>query len=539
MSNQAKDTVRTIELDIINHYTSDKNEKTVHDPLLKQFKDTTDSDQNVKSVQSALPVDTGWSWVILFGVAFELMIIVGLFKSSGIIFVAIQERFGSSASITSLISTLSTVSWSITSLLVMNLGSKFLSNRTITVVGILTSCICYIIASVAQDFALLLLSNGILQGAGAACIEPIGLAMLGNYFEKHRGLACSISSSGGSLGGLVFAPLLTAMLEYYGFSGTMLLVAAFVFQCLVTAMLFRPQSFYLHTGKKRRRKRQAGPETNTDVCLNEGNVVTADEDVGGISINQYCEQVATSPTDSHTDISNLSQPISDDEVEYDASLKDRAQFYSHVDVVEKREHIKTVNTGFSSDDSTTRLQASMKDRMKNADNAVPHKGSTLNIENKRHCFKNILALFEMPLFKDPVFIVLFSAGSFMCVPCALCMVYLAPHAKDENLKPAEIAKILSIYSAIDLCSRLVIGFISDRKWIRRSTKIAISGCIVCVVSQSMSFYKTFPWLLFYAVIFGMVGGCYFAIFTAVILDYFPLPKLNSIIGFIILAEAIF
>ena len=127
----------------------------------------------------------------------------------------------------------------------------------------------------------------------------------------------------------------------------------------------------------------------------------------------------------------------------------------------------------------------------------------------------------------------------MCVPCALCMVYLAQNTKDENLKPVEIAKILSIYSAVDLCSRLAIGFISDQKWIRRSAMIAISGCIVCVVSQFMSFYKTFPWLLFYAVIFGMVGGCYFAIFTALILDYFPLPKLNSIIGFIMLAEAIF
>ena len=530
MGDLVKDSVHDTELDGNNHDDENKTDVAVHDPLLKQYRDIADTDPNGKPDYNKLPVDTGWSWIILFCVSFVIMINVGLYKSSGIIFVAIQERFGSSASMTSLISTLTTASFSVTSMFVMNLGSKFLSDRTITVVGILTSCVTYIIASVAQNFELLLLSNGVLRGVGLAFIEPIAFAIIGSYFEKHRGLACSISSSGGSLGGLVFAPLLTAMLEYYGFSGTMLMIAAFVFQCLVSAVLIRPQSFYSH-GEKKIEATQANSETNTtDACLRKENNTEAIT-----SVDQYVEQVKQSAAvDSRIVIHNLTQPVCDGAAQLE-TIKDKTEranndLHTHIGVIRGEQ---STNVAYSNGDCATKRNIIIDDT------AVSHTETVLPIRKKCSCFQKILDLFDFSLFKDPIFIVLFLAGNFMCVPAALSKVYLAPHGKDINLKPAEIANILAIYSAIDLCCRLAFGFISDRKWIRRSTMIAISAFIVCAVSQFMSFYSTFSWLLFYSVVYGIFGGSYFAILTPLILDYFPLAKLNSVLGFIILAEAIF
>ena len=533
MGDLVKDTVHDTELDGDNHYDENKTDVAVHDPLLKQYRDITDKSPNGKPDYNTLPVDTGWSWMILFCVSFVIMINVGLYKSSGIIFVAIQERFGSSASMTSLISTLTTASFSVTSMFVMNLGSKFLSNRTITVVGILTSCVTYIIASVAQDFELLLLSNGVLRGVGLAFIEPIAFAIIGSYFEKHRGLACSISSSGGSLGGLVFAPLLTAMLEYYGFSGTMLIVAGFVFQCLVTAVLIRPESFY-SLGNKVIEATQTDSETNTtDASLRNENDAQTIGCTLITSVDHYVEQVKQPAADSRNDIGILTQPICDGE-QLDTSIHEmgRANTDSHIDIGIIRDEQST-NLAYSNGDCATKRD------IISDDTAISHTETALPIRKKCSCFQKMLDLFDLSLFKDPVFIVLFLAGNFMCVPGALSKVYLAPHGKDINLTPAEIANTLAIYSAIDLCSRLAFGFISDRKWIRRSTMIAISAFIVGAVSQFMSFYSNFSWLLFYSVVYGIFGGSYFAILTPLILDYFPLAKLNSIIGFIILAEAIF
>ena len=375
--------------------------------------------------------------MILFSVTFELMVIVGLFKSSGIIFVATQERFGSSASMTSLISTINSVSWSVTSLLAMNIGSKFLSSRAITVLGILVSFISYIIASVTQDFELLLLSNGILQGVGGPCVEPIALSMLGNYFEKHRGLACSISSSGG----LVLAPLLTIMFDFYGFSGTMLLDAAFVFQCLVTAMLFRPQSFFSH-GKRKIKKKDIDSDRNTDAGLQmEHNVVAVNDDTPYSSVDLYGGHGRTPSANLHTYVSNVLPAMYNEAVELSSKTdsKERAFTGFHFDKVVKRGD-QFIDTDYTNNDCTERHQTSLIDGIIDE---LSHAGIKSTIGMKRYsCFQRILELFDFSLFKNPVFIVLFLAAGFIRVPCALCMAYLAPHAKDVYLKPSEIAKIL-------------------------------------------------------------------------------------------------
>ena len=48
------------------------------------------------------------------GATLEMVIVVGMLKTSGIIFVAFQERFQSSSSVTSLISSVQNAVWSVT-----------------------------------------------------------------------------------------------------------------------------------------------------------------------------------------------------------------------------------------------------------------------------------------------------------------------------------------------------------------------------------------------------------------------------------------
>ena len=477
--------------------------------------------------------------MILLGATLELTIIVGLFKSSGIIFVATQERFGSSASMTSIISTVTMATWSVTSLLVMNVGSKFLCSRTITAAGTVATCVAYVISSRAQDIKVLLFSNGIIQGAGVACMEPVALAMLGSYFEKHRGLACSIASSGGSLGGLLFAPLLTAMLEHYGYSGTMLLAGAFVLQCLITASLFRPQAFYL-TREKKFQKRKREQDTRVHV-LKENQAVMFNGDL--VSVNQQSKVINISNNDhcfAENGNTQMEAPKHCEARLTDLLLvEERQRSYTDSKIDEVAgQSLRTNELGFSSAECIGVPQISLIDTTEANNDGVRHINNRISPKDLS-CYQVISELFDFSLFKNPVFIIALFASTFMCVPCALSMVYLAPHAKDIGVEPEGIAKFLTIYSAIDMCSRISVGFTSDRKWMRRSTMIAISACILCAISHSMIFFTTFTWILVYSVIFGMFGGVSFAIFTAVILDYLPLAKLHSILGFIILIEAIF
>lgn len=186
------------------------------DPMLdKGLQDETDSAKDAKSDdktnQGPVPIDRGWAWMVLLGATLEMTIVIGILKTSGIFFVNFQKRFNSTSSMTSLISTVQNGVYSVGALLIMTVGMKFLKGRTFNMIGGTLLCICYIISSRAEDIRVLLFSHGVLQGLGIACMQPIALTMVGSYFDKRRGFANSIAVSGGSLGGLIFAPLLTTL----------------------------------------------------------------------------------------------------------------------------------------------------------------------------------------------------------------------------------------------------------------------------------------------------------------------------------------
>ena len=49
--------------------------------------------------------------------------------------------------------------------------------------------------------------------------------------------------------------------------------------------------------------------------------------------------------------------------------------------------------------------------------------------------------------------------------------------------------------------------------------LAMSACILCAFSLSMTYFTMFPWLLFYSVMFGIFGDVYFAIITGNVAQY--------------------
>ena len=67
-----------------------------------------------------------------------------------------------------------------------------------------------------------------------------GLIIVGYYFNKRRGLAVGLATSGGSVGSIFFPPLFETMFENYGFTGTLLLMSAITLHFMIAGALFRP-----------------------------------------------------------------------------------------------------------------------------------------------------------------------------------------------------------------------------------------------------------------------------------------------------------
>ena len=375
-----------------------------------------------------------------------------------------------------------------------------------------------------------------------ACMEPITVTMVGNYFDKRRGFANSIANSGGSLGGLLFAPLLTAMFDNYGYSGAMLLCGGFYLQVFITAALFRSQSFYT----KHQRKATVTRTPNTIDNNSKENIALVEkrhtiiesefkDKISHISENltKSCrmeKQQWTFQDKLRKENENGISTTFTNTFDYDKSSTGGRKNES---IYNDHSRDKVLHLKFSSD----YLGGSQYDMPALISSELSSK--TLNGETKPNMCSRISEVFDLSVFKNPVFITIFFGTGLLCSPHALSMMYIAPHAKDLGVSSAAVAQFLTIYSAVDLCSRLIVAAIADRNWIRRSTMIAIGSCIIGIMAHLMIFFINYTWFVLYAVLFGLFGGTFFSLYPVVIVDYLSLARLQGCLGFTILSQAIF
>ena len=335
---------------------------------------------------------------------------------------------------------------------------------------------------------------------GIACMQPVSLSMVGTYFEKRRGLANSITISGGSLGGLIFAPLLTSLFEHYGYSGAMLIVASWFLHGWVTGALFRPPTFYT--------KKRKLPEASVEKTY----MLTASDRIASEENSKL----------------NISR---------EAGRKHVVKRQDSIDLTESALSLLTVKE-ISTDSSRNIIKDS---KVGKYPSSAYFAGSLVDITvafadkntstKPKSIFKILYKLFDFSLFRNPVFITLIIAEGLLCSITALCPIFLAPHAKDLGISPAGIATFLTVFSAVDICSRIIIGIIADSGWLRRSTIIGISGCVLGISAQFLRFYYDYKWIMVYAVVLGLFSGVYFSLFAVVIVDYLTLAKLKSGLGF--------
>ena len=66
------------------------------------------------------------------------------------------------------------------------------------------------------------------------------ISIIGQYFEKKRARATSLAVFGRGVGVIIFAPMLERLFNYYGFSGTFLILGGLVLNNIAVGMLMRP-----------------------------------------------------------------------------------------------------------------------------------------------------------------------------------------------------------------------------------------------------------------------------------------------------------
>ncbi|KAI0411145.1 major facilitator superfamily domain-containing protein [Xylaria grammica] len=106
-------------------------------------------------------------------------------------------------------------------------GLRLLTPRTITTLGVLMMSAGFGLASLSTSIWHLLLTQGFLVGLGMSLLYFPLLAPAPEYFTTHRATAMGFILAGGGAGGLIFSPVIRALLSSVGARWTLRIFALF------------------------------------------------------------------------------------------------------------------------------------------------------------------------------------------------------------------------------------------------------------------------------------------------------------------------
>lgn len=423
-------------------------------------------------------------------------------------------------------------------------------------------------------------------GIAVSFTHPTSLNIIGQYFDKRHGFANSIAFSGGALGGLILAPLITLLLSYYGFQGCFLIIAAILLNGCISGALFRPTSFY-------DRRKVNISDQNITGTLAEGNsligsnismkqlpesldlkrlmktklahnmlvpkVVKGDGDsqIANVNDETHIQELGEQwPNNTTYELERIN--IAASGANGTLNSKDRLNGISEfqVDKLCTETLLNNITESGSGNDINTTsteptiamytrseyisgscmdITAVLSDIIEKELPKDKHERNTLTYSRR---IVTLLNIFDFNLFRLPMFLAFIVSASLIAMGLEMTQLYTAPYAIDMGISVDEVAYLITIFSAIDMCSRILIGLIADKGWIRRSTMAGIATMIVAVSAHMLRFYTNFNSLVGFHVILGLTTGVFFSLYPVIIVDYLTIEKLPSCLGFTALMSGI-
>ncbi|KAI1385463.1 MFS general substrate transporter [Hypoxylon trugodes] len=184
-----------------------------------------------------LVIFSTWGWVNSFG-AFQVRKVI--------VFVPLLTSYSTSCHASSP----STISWigsvQIWFCLVISVFSGRLLDAGLFLptffVGAVIQVLGMFLMSISTQYWSLMLTQGVLTGIGAGIFFTPSLALVATYFNKRRGLAVGLATTGNSAGGIVYPVVVRQLLPSLGFAWTARVLAFINLTCLSIVFAFmRPR----------------------------------------------------------------------------------------------------------------------------------------------------------------------------------------------------------------------------------------------------------------------------------------------------------
>ena len=223
--------------------TSDKpdetsSEKMVHDDGNEEKKQETLPSFSIEEPKGELRSVQSWTYMIIFPCT--TLITWGMISAFPVLFVAFLEKFQKSRSETSTIGSLQVGLLYMLAVIPGYLIPLY-GFRIILISGCLITAIGFISSIFVTKMYLLYITMGVITSLGASTLLTVVDSAPLVVFKKWRTLATILSSTSGSLGFAIIPLTVSYLLHTYALSGTLLLLAGIVLQCVVLGMLYPSQ----------------------------------------------------------------------------------------------------------------------------------------------------------------------------------------------------------------------------------------------------------------------------------------------------------
>ncbi|GFU20744.1 monocarboxylate transporter 5, partial [Nephila pilipes] len=489
--------------------------------------------------------DKGRAWVIAFAACIINMILSGLSRMIGILYVAVIDTYDVTRAEATLPFTVRNSIRCLSGPLVGIIGQRF-GIRTVTFFGGLVAATGAALCSIAPNVTWLAVFWGGIHGMGFAFANTLFQVVVNQYFQKYRATASGIALSGACIGSLGFPVMIEAILDTFGLSGGFLVLGGIVMHVLPPSLLLDVPQWvkYPEAYARLRAKKNANAydnpvaveleETNEDFEDSEdmmerelarttslSNCPVESMDVCKVSCKNFVKQRD----------SGVFGPVAQ-------LVRDRAN--TDENVVCTAYKIKPSPKIVKKNGVENGRVASGNSEVSSGVYCIPNQGSEQKMNNQLHDEKAALNTVKikarnqntqsicqsirsiMALYTNPVYVLISICMSTYVIIFIPILTVIVDYSIDKGIPESSGKYLINAMAIGDLIGRLCFGWVTDRKYMTipafMTTVLILEGLFIALFPFAM----TLPTFMTLLVLYGMTAGSILVLFPVLVLQYVDL-----------------
>ncbi|XP_052086163.1 monocarboxylate transporter 5-like isoform X6 [Mytilus californianus] len=497
---------------------------------------------NMKEALNSIPrrseKDTGWAWIISLGATLHVFILLGTAKSLGLFFVEFLWFYDTNSSILSGMLAAQTLTVSLSSLFVLNIGSKLLGNRKLIIIGGFISFSGYLLSAFSPNIAVLVLSQSVLYGVGCACTTGPVFVVLNYYFEKHLGFANSFAYVGGSVGSLAWPVIIRKLLDNYGLQGALLVVSGLILNNIIVGALMRP-----FLSEPVVEKQDVDSESEADIIITKRNWLKDEISISLDNVPGYFSRQKYQVEDQEPFMDLIDKRVDiKRSLSYNFFLDKKENEKTKIKIPEKSDYLVERFTG-----SNINIDGSLGTpetfwtthicSLRSLPQHTPEESSTESNKNKSEfCFNQYII--DMTVLRNRKLQLFLFVSFFSFCGSGMIITFIPPFARDNGISNDRITILITIIGGCDLFARFTLAWITDSQKIRRHHIMGFCLGITGVASMLNPLYTNFTAFIGYSVIYGLFGSIYFSMSILVLRDCVGAENISAAISLMITIQGL-